>query len=168
MLTLRGWYQINLPRDSGTCTRYVHISPSLLTNRITAPQCRCPTEVRLQHAESWSCKITLRFQFDSRGQPLEEVHESDFGPVLYDKRDVEKTLRRAQRAILRPSLNPSVFLDDTDLTLKTPMSSDLSFSANCICIRVSGENVPDLYFYDLPGQLHSLLSLKCSYSISFA
>lgn len=111
-------------------------------------------EVHLRHGSSWSCDITLRFQFDSRGCPLDEVHEHPFGPTLYDKYDVERALRRAQRAILRPSLSSSLFLDDSDLTLNQyhAPSEELSFSANCICIRVVGSNVPDLYFYDLPGE----------------
>lgn len=111
-------------------------------------------EVRLQYGSTWSCDITLRFQYDSRGHPLDEVHEHPFGPTLYEKYEVERALRRAQRAILRPSLNPSLFLDDSDLNMNNYRSrtDELSFSANCVCIRVVGPNVPDLYFYDLPGK----------------
>jgi hypothetical protein len=77
------------------------------------------------------------------------MREVPFGPTLYNKREVEQVLRRAQRAILRPTLDASVFLDDSDLNV--PGHPALTFSANCVCIRVAGPEVPDLYFYDLPG-----------------
>ena len=125
---------------------------------------RCPMEVRLQSATKWSCKVSLRFQYDSRGDPLAEVHEHDFGPTLYNKKDVEKTLGRARRAILRPSIDPDVFINHSDLSDHLlpasriskmnvfPLSEPMMFSANCVCIRVEGPKVPDLYFYDLPSK----------------
>jgi hypothetical protein len=107
-------------------------------------------ECRLQNAPAWSCTIVLRFLEDSSGRPLDQMREVPFGPTLYDKAEVEKVLRRAQRAILRPTLiHPSVFLNDSDLT--TSGHPALTFSANCVCLRVAGPEVPDLYFYDLPG-----------------
>lgn len=108
-------------------------------------------ECRLQQASLWSCKIKLRFQYSALGQPLNDMREVDFGDILYDKRQVGQMLRRAQRAILRPTLNPADFLDDTDL--EKDGHPPLTFSKNCVCINVSGPNVPDLYFYDLPGKL---------------
>ncbi|KAG8894909.1 hypothetical protein FRB99_000918 [Tulasnella sp. 403] len=123
---------ISLPRDSGTCTR-------------------CPMECRLQSAPTWSCQIMLRFHVDSDGKPLPEVKQVTFGDTLYNKEDVEKMLRRAQRAILRPTLSAEMFLTDLDLRNNSAVHPQLTFSANCVCIHVSGPNVPDLYFYDLPG-----------------
>ncbi|KAG8898577.1 hypothetical protein FRB99_007343 [Tulasnella sp. 403] len=91
----------------------------------------------------------LRFHVDSSGRPLMDIREVAFGDTLYDKREVVRMIRRAQRAILRPTLDASVFLDDSDLgVLGHPAQS---FSANCVCIHVTGPQVPDLYFYDLPG-----------------
>lgn len=75
-----------------------------------------------------------------------------FGPTLQDKDEVEQMLRRAQRAILRSTLNHNVFLDDSDKMITGHPAQ--TFSRNCICIRVAGPHVPDLYFYDLPGQCH--------------
>lgn len=86
---------------------------------------------------------------DSAGNNLLDIHEKPFGPVITKKDEVAAVLRRAQRAILRPTLDPSVFLDDSDLEI--PGHPGQSFSANTVCIRVAGPNVPDLYFYDLPG-----------------
>ncbi|KAG9043509.1 hypothetical protein FS837_009469 [Tulasnella sp. UAMH 9824] len=82
------------------------------------------------------------------GQPLTVIRNIPFGPTLDNAEDVEKMLRRAQRAILRPDLDPSIFIDDSDLHV---FGVPLTFSRNCVCVQVSGPNVPDLYFYDLPG-----------------
>lgn len=113
-------------------------------------------ECRLQNAGSWSCKIVLRFQYDAGGRPLADVREIEFGETLYNKGDVERMLRRAQRAILRPGVPPEKFLDDSDLDIEG--YEPLTFSPNCVCIRVAGPNVPDLYFYDLPGTISWSLS----------
>ncbi|KAG8894787.1 hypothetical protein FRB99_001000, partial [Tulasnella sp. 403] len=121
---------LSLPRDTGTCTR-------------------CPMECKLQQGPLWSCSVMLRFHVDSAGRPLMDIREVAFGETLYDKREVVHMIRRAQRAILRPTLDASVFLDDSDQgVLGHPAQS---FSANCVCIHVTGPQVPDLYFYDLPG-----------------
>lgn len=106
-------------------------------------------ECRLQFASTWSCDIVLRFHTDKDGQLLRELREFTFGPTLYDRNSVEQMLRRAQRAILRPTIDPPKFLDDSDLKIEFP--PPLSFSSNCVCIRVAGPNLADLYFYDLPG-----------------
>ncbi|KAG8918972.1 hypothetical protein FRC01_001550 [Tulasnella sp. 417] len=118
-----------LPRDTGTCTR-------------------CPMECRLQYGQVWSCKVSLRFHVDRSGRQLATIRDVPFGPTLFNAEDVEKILRRAQRAILRPELDPTLFLDDSDLHV---FGVPLTFSGNCVCIQVAGPNVPDLYFYDLPG-----------------
>ena len=99
--------------------------------------------------DEWKCSIFLRFQVDGNGKPLAKVVETQFGKTITDKGEVANTLRRAQRAILRPALNFNLFLDDSDKDVVDPPA--LSFSANCVCIRVSGPQVPDLFFYDLPG-----------------
>ena len=106
-------------------------------------------ECRLEVGPRWSCRIVLRFQFDARNRILDPMREVEFGETLYDKMEVERMLRRAQRAILRPTVDADQFLDDRDLHI--PGHTPQTFSKNCVCIRVSGPNVPDLYFYDLPG-----------------
>ncbi|KIO22289.1 hypothetical protein M407DRAFT_28165 [Tulasnella calospora MUT 4182] len=120
---------ISLPRASGTCTR-------------------CPMECRLQFGETWSCSVMLRFEFDSGGNRLSTPREVSFGGPISDKADVTARLRRAQRAILRPSIDANKFLDDSDLETN---GTSLSFSKNYVCIHVQGPQVPDLTFYDLPG-----------------
>ncbi|KAG8960370.1 hypothetical protein FRC03_006609 [Tulasnella sp. 419] len=117
---------ITLPRDSGTCTR-------------------CPMECRLEKANKWSCKITLRFWDELTGTLRSEC---PFGGTIYDKGEVEPMLRRAQRAVLRTGTAVNLFLNDDDL--KIP-GNIMSFTKNCVSIRVSGPDVPELLFYDLPG-----------------
>jgi hypothetical protein len=114
-------------------------------------------ECRLQYAATWSCDIVLRFHAGTDGELLREMKEFSFGPRLTDRAAVENMLRRAQRAILRPSIEPSKFLDDSDQSIAHP--PPLSFSTNCVCIRVAGPNLADLYFYDLPGKHRTLLTM---------
>ncbi|KAF8524910.1 P-loop containing nucleoside triphosphate hydrolase protein, partial [Hysterangium stoloniferum] len=122
---------VTLPRDTGTCTR-------------------CPLECRLEYStKNWSCRVFLRFERDTQGNALEKVQEYEFGPVITDKSEVAAILRRAQRAILRPALDHNLFLQDKDLAIKE--CPPLSFSSNCVCMRITGPDVPDLYFFDLPG-----------------
>ena len=107
-------------------------------------------ECRLEYSTSrWSCRVFLRIERDALGNPLDRVDERDFGPLLTDKSAVEPLLRRAQRAILRPTLDHKLFLRDRDLTITE--APPQSFSHNCVCMRIRGPDVPDLYFYDLPG-----------------
>lgn len=121
---------ITLPRASGTCTR-------------------CPTECRLAYNDdSWQCAVSLRFITDRNGQPLDQVRNEPFGPVIFDKGEVEQRIRRAQRAILNPSTSVRDFLDGDD---EDPPERQLSFSSNCVSLQISGKDVADLSFCDLPG-----------------
>lgn len=106
-------------------------------------------EIRLQRARSWSCQVVLRFHADDEGNPLDEVLEVPFGETMFDKDYVRERIRRAQIAILHDSRTVTCFLENEEQTLDAP---PLSFSFNCVCIRVAGPDIPDLYFYDLPGQ----------------
>ncbi|KAL4247786.1 hypothetical protein AB1N83_014132, partial [Pleurotus pulmonarius] len=126
---------ITLPRAAGTCTR-------------------CPTECKLSSsATTWSCVVTLRFTTDVNGQTLGQPRTIIFGPAITDKSDVEERIRRAQRAILNPSTSYQTFLngDDEDLP-----KSELTFSTNCVTLQISGPDVADLSFCDLPGLIASV------------
>ncbi|KAI0363541.1 hypothetical protein BV20DRAFT_958073 [Pilatotrama ljubarskyi] len=132
---------ISVPRDAGTCTR-------------------CPMECRLAHsADEWSCQISIRWEFDSAGKPLEDgVQEVPFGPRITDKDEVEPLLRRAQAAILSTAPGGSVahFVDmdlDTVRNLMNPKSGKqpLAFSRNTICVDLTGPDLADLSFVDLPA-----------------
>ncbi|KAG9075764.1 hypothetical protein FS749_012528, partial [Ceratobasidium sp. UAMH 11750] len=76
---------INLPRQSGTCTR-------------------CPIECRLKHTSgSWEARVLLRFESSSRA-------EISFGEALKDKGAVQDRIARAQKAVLCPDIDPRRFL----------------------------------------------------------
>ena len=70
-----------------------------------------------------------------------------FGPVISDKRLVEERIRRAQRAILCPSKHPETFLTGPD----EGQDRELTFSKNCVSLEISGPELTDLSFCDLPG-----------------
>ncbi|KAG6883701.1 hypothetical protein C0993_004521 [Termitomyces sp. T159_Od127] len=119
---------ITLPRAAGTCTR-------------------CPTECRLSRSsEPWKCTVSLRVSEHGK------MKTEKFGDVITNKADVEERIRRAQWAILNPTLlsahGPRHFLtgDDhgTDL--------ELSFSSCFVSLQISGPDVADLSFCDLPGK----------------
>ena len=99
----------------------------------------------------------LRRTVDEKGQPLGVAENIPFGSVIMDKKDVEERIRRAQRAILNPSLKPATFLagPDEDAYGKP----ELSFSKNCICLELSGPDLADLSFCDLPGTLSPQLMI---------
>jgi hypothetical protein len=54
--------------------------------------------------------------------------------------------------ILNPSIDSRRFLEGDD---DDPPERQLTFSSNCICLEISGNDVADLSFCDLPGKLFS-------------
>jgi hypothetical protein len=122
-------------------------------------------ECRLQYSEApWKCQISLRFEVDDQQKRKSEVKEIRFGPMLHDKSKLEAVLRRAQLAILNPGVAPEQFidLDLTNLDTKVPpldSRMQLQFSSNVVCLDLSGNDVIDLSFIDLPGMF--LVSTHC-------
>jgi len=92
--------------------------------------------------------VVLRKTVDRQGLPLGVAENIPFGPVITDKQDVEERIRRAQRAILNPSVGHETFLLGPDEDSDRP---ELSFSKNCVCLELSGPDLTDLSFCDLPG-----------------
>lgn len=120
---------ITLPRASGTCTR-------------------CPTECRLSYSpDPWKCTVSLRITTDAKGQPLGQSKNETFGDPISDKKEVEDRIRRAQLAILNPGKPANSFLTDDE----SVEGSTLTFSMNCVSLAISGPDVADLSFVDLPG-----------------
>ncbi|KAG1896029.1 P-loop containing nucleoside triphosphate hydrolase protein [Suillus fuscotomentosus] len=127
---------INVPRDSGTCTR-------------------CPMECNMSsHAKSWSCTITLRIGFDSNGLDLQKPTNVLFGPTITDRSEFEVWLRRAQAAILNPNVASSTFHAKTVEELKN-IKNTLKFSRNVVCVSIEDPDATDLSFYDLPGLIQN-------------
>ena len=115
----------------------------------------CPTECRLLCSQSpWQCVVALRFITDSKGQPLGQARNEQFGPIIYDKSEVEERIRQAQRAILNPSKPYKVFLEGKQ---ESQHSAELSFSNNCVSLQISGPDIADLSFCDLPGAVFLFL-----------
>jgi len=93
--------------------------------------------------------VVLRKTFDKQGQSLGGAESIPFGAVITDKSNVEERIRRAQRAILNPSTSYETFLSGPD---GDPDTKELSFSKNCVCLELSGPDLTDLSFCDLPGK----------------
>lgn len=79
------------------------------------------------------------------GSTLLDPKKISFGPPITNKSDVTERIQRAQRAILNPSIPPDVFLSGADT------GHEVSFSSNRIVVHVSGPDITDLNFIDLPG-----------------
>ncbi|KAH7929544.1 hypothetical protein BV22DRAFT_1102356 [Leucogyrophana mollusca] len=125
---------IKLPRAAGTCTR-------------------CPTECKLSHSsDPWRCIVKLHITSDPNGTPC-AVRNLAFGDPITDKAGVEERIRRAQRAILNPSTDYIQFLHGDDADAE---HTELSFSKNCVSLEISGRDVADLSFIDLPGLIASV------------
>ena len=138
-----------LPRAAGTCTRYVTFFLASIPYLTHQPTSSCPTECRLSRSDSpWQCIVSLRFITDPKGQLLGQARNEVFGSVIYDQSGVEERIRRAQRAILNPKKPPKDFLDKED---EDELVSELNFSTNCVSLQISGPEVADLSFCDLPG-----------------
>lgn len=135
---------ITLPRASGTCTR-------------------CPMECRLTHSSGpWQCQVLLRRETDEHGRKI-PTKEEKFGPLLHDKSELEEMIRRAQLAILNPSVPKDVFETFDTKSLKQgekPAESikQLAFSSNVVCLDLSAPDVTDLSFIDLPGIISNVAS----------
>jgi hypothetical protein len=79
------------------------------------------------------------------GSALANLQKIPFGEPITEKSQVTERIRRAQRAILNPSTPSNVFLQGDNA------ERELSFSANRIVLDISGPDVTDLNFIDLPG-----------------
>ncbi len=108
--------------------------------------------------QAWSCKISLRFDYDNNGQPIRgDSRCVPFGSTLVQKSDVEILLRRAQVAILNPNISAESFLHKTDEELQYYRqdaafeSGTLKFSRNAIVVDIFDPDSADLSFIDLPG-----------------
>ena len=102
--------------------------------------------------------MVLRKTVDKQGQPLGVAENVPFGPAITDKKEVEERIRRAQLAILNPDVSPQMFLSGPDVELDG--ESELTFSKNCVYLELSGPDLTDLSFCDLPGMNLSRQSIK--------
>ncbi|OBZ73062.1 Interferon-induced GTP-binding protein Mx2 [Grifola frondosa] len=123
---------INVPRDSGTCTR-------------------CPMECIIWEAESkWTCQVSLR--------RTGETSDFPFSPVLTSKNEVEIWLRRAQTAILSPHRAAAYFTAKGREDLRSLTKDDPEmhkFSSDVVVIEIHDPEGADLSFVDLPGLIQN-------------
>ena len=119
--------QIKLPQDVGTCTR-------------------CPMEVRLSEGgeEPWSCTITLRFH----AKVENEKTRNEFFAKTGSRDEVESILRRAQLAILNPSLPVQQFVHLDARNYR--VANERAFSTDMIVVDIVRAPV-SVTFIDLPG-----------------
>jgi hypothetical protein len=103
--------------------------------------------------DSWSCTISLRFDYDLDGQHSHQP-AIPFGPPLTSKGEVEIWLRRAQAAILSPHIRPDRFHELSYRELRDTASDrrTLKFSKNVVVVDIQDPDATDLSFVDLPGQ----------------
>ena len=145
---IEGISEIKVPRSAGTCTR-------------------CPMELNISESSSpWSCKISLHKKFvytaarseaATRARPLgpwmlQEAEDFPFATVT-NKNDVAEIIYLAQLATLNPRNPPERYLPGM------PRSNDqhqyqVKFSPNVVRLDISGPDLPNLSFYDLPGVIN--------------
>ena len=147
---IEGISEIKVPRHAGTCTR-------------------CPLEINLlENSEpdsQWICKITLvtKYYYDSElvqratnRRPLgpwvaQDRADKFLFATLTSKDQVENALHRAQMAILDVG-NPH---EDYKVGSNLPKDRlGVKFSPNVIQLDISGPDIPNLSFYDLPGVIN--------------
>ena len=112
-------------------------------------------EVVLSHSEgegeNWKCQISLRIMFDEKGSPIPEPQIIPFGDILDDPTKVETRLRAAQDAVLRYPFGA----DHSDIEQYIRQDYEPSklpmFSRNVVRLEVSGSDLVDVTFIDLPG-----------------
>jgi len=98
--------------------------------------------------------VSLRIVTENDGSVLPQPHSLEFGDPIYSKSLVTERIRRAQCAILNPDTPSASFLDAPPDALEQKL---LSFSSNSVCLEISGRDVEDLSFVDLPGAYYKWL-----------
>ncbi|KAG7441691.1 P-loop containing nucleoside triphosphate hydrolase protein [Guyanagaster necrorhizus] len=131
---------INVPRDSGTCTR-------------------CPMEcTMISSASTWSCTIYLNFKHEISENPHVSPNRVRFGPLITNKDSVELWIRRAQAAILCPHRPREDFINMSMASLRNLATVDLEmlpFSNDIVQVELRDPDLTDLSFVDLPGIIHN-------------
>ncbi|KAJ4000867.1 P-loop containing nucleoside triphosphate hydrolase protein [Lentinula boryana] len=132
---------INVPRDSGICTR-------------------CPVQLSMSSfVEEWKCSIALRIEYDPSGQQQGNSTLIDFCTLSFnDRTNVDLWLRRAQASILWRERPVSDFQNMSLIELKRLKPGEgsmLAFSMNVIQVRLEDPEATDLTFIDLPGLIQN-------------
>lgn len=94
---------------------------------------------------------------------LDKTERQHFKTV-HSKEDLEDVLRRAQVAILNPYTDPATYLYNSEALSE---SVEVEFSPNVISLEVSGPDLPELSFYDLPGAINATAKDEDQYLVGF-
>ncbi|KAI6801187.1 P-loop containing nucleoside triphosphate hydrolase protein [Hortaea werneckii] len=135
---------IQLPRGQGTVTR-------------------CPFQITTSGSPlPWTCRIFLQPKYrysptfkagrdKTKYDRWDEFNGEPFHfATIHDKHSLEETLKRAQLALLNPRTDPAHFQSAHTSWGK----NELAFSPNLIHIQISGPDLPELSFFDLPGAIN--------------
>ena len=113
--------------------------------------------------EGWQLKISLRWEVDGHGKPLDTISEEQFGFPITLRDDVEICLRRAQFACLHPDIPRLKVLNASTDELQQMYAAHASeaepFSRNVVCVDIRSPDLPNLSFIDLPGMFYHHLAL---------
>ena len=155
---IEGMSEIKVPRSTGTCTR-------------------CPMEINLTQDSShkWRCKVTIHKKFMYMGQlgtsraggknmariegatksrPLgpwtpQESDDYEFATIT-SASEVPNVLYLAQLAVLNPSHNYEDYAYVPGKA-RSAQEPQVKFSPNVVRLDISGRDLPNLSFFDLPG-----------------
>ena len=128
-----------------------HRCPFLITTSSQAPL----------DGAAWRCSINIQqeYYYHTDGPNDPGRFRKRDGPTVVshfftvnNKSELEPMLRKAQLAILNPRDDPQKFLS-IDLT-SASLPRQVPFSPNVISLEIQGPNLPELYFYDLPGSIN--------------
>jgi len=137
----------------------IHERPSGYSFLPELAECRC-RQISIETAQS---KLDCSVLRDLPGKEilLGTIDLSDMN--VESPETVAERIRRAQCAILNPHTPSLSFLNCPPDTLE---ERQLSFSHNSVCLEISGKDVDDLSFVDLPGG-HSITDILTDSGLSY-
>ncbi|SMY19728.1 unnamed protein product [Zymoseptoria tritici ST99CH_1A5] len=156
---VEGICDITLPRDQGTCTR---VPIQITTTASNSGEPRWRAEVHLLFSFSYRPKEKGTYNKWVEIGKTEAFHFA----TIFDKTDLDVTLRRAQLALLNPHQDPGSFVN-LDVAKIPGHAFKIGFSPNVISLEIAAPNLPELSFFDLPGAINDTPNAEDRYLIKF-
>lgn len=94
----------------------------------------------------WECTVSLDFSASRSAKSKAAIVQ--FGESITDQSQLEERIRRAQRAVLSPNTDYTLFLNKPE---EECPPSELTFTPDSVQIEISDSNLTNLSFFDLPG-----------------
>jgi hypothetical protein len=85
------------------------------------------------------------------------IREIQFGGTITEKQMLLRVSGKAQKTVLSPSVSPDDFLSGPESDFE---QSESSFSSDCTVLHISGPDITDLDFIDLPGMFLDVSSSR--------